>query len=369
MIRCSSAGVMVLALLTGLPADARTPNLEGVDVTPDGSAFFSFLHRFQVGTPPTFTVTNLPTFHVSTGWGNHAAFGALYATETLTVPGASQELELFAKQRLLDEASGSPFSLTARAAFNVTAISPDVEIAAAHTFGPVGLLATVRGLGNYQYAGTPQLVGGFGGRLAATDHVDLVGDIGVGWPRSGPNGAAVWGAGLAMRIPYTPHTLALQASNASTTTSHGASVPTGAVRYGFDFTIPFASVRPWLEMWRRSDAGRPGLVASPRVPEDPTPGVTAREDAVAVKPKPRTSRAGAVADGPSGGAIFAARCASCHGAKGAGGFGPDLRPVEAKGDAFVAERVRRGSPKGMPAFGGQLTEAEMAALVLYVKSL
>src|SRR5687767_12479677 len=81
------------------PALARTPNVEGTWVTPGGTAYFAFLHRFTVGAPPTYSVGNIPTFHLSGGFLDWLAVGALYATETVTVPAASQELELWAKQR------------------------------------------------------------------------------------------------------------------------------------------------------------------------------------------------------------------------------------------------------------------------------
>lgn len=71
-------------------------------------------------------------------------------------------------------------------------------------------------------------------------------------------------------------------------------------------------------------------------------------------------------------AIFASKCAACHGANGGGGVGPNLANVEAKGDAHIKSMIENGSPaKGMPAFGkqGMLTPAEIDALVAYVKTL
>lgn len=69
-------------------------------------------------------------------------------------------------------------------------------------------------------------------------------------------------------------------------------------------------------------------------------------------------------------AIFAQKCSPCHGATGGGGMGPNLTNVEAKGDAFIKNRIENGSPaKGMPPFKGQLKPEEIDALVAYVKSL
>lgn len=69
-------------------------------------------------------------------------------------------------------------------------------------------------------------------------------------------------------------------------------------------------------------------------------------------------------------AIFSQKCAGCHGANGGGGMGPALAASDAKGDAFIENRIVNGSPeKGMPAFGTQLKKEEVSALVAYVKSL
>jgi cytochrome c oxidase cbb3-type subunit 3 len=68
-------------------------------------------------------------------------------------------------------------------------------------------------------------------------------------------------------------------------------------------------------------------------------------------------------------ASYARSCAACHGAAGQGGFGPKLTGVAAKGDAFIAMRIKKGSPKGMPPFEATLTPAEIKGLVAYVKGL
>ena len=210
------------------PATARTPNLEGTWVTPEGTVFFAFLHRFMVGQAPTYTVSNIPTFHLSGGLTDWLGLGALYATETATVPGASQELELFAKQRLWNEEAGAPLSVSLKEAFNVTAMSPDFELAAGKRFGPLGLTGVVRALGNYRYEGQPLVMTGVGANVALTPYLSLAGDVAISPMRPLAQLAPVWGAGLQFQIPYTPHTMSLQATNAGTDSIHGASAPTGA---------------------------------------------------------------------------------------------------------------------------------------------
>jgi mono/diheme cytochrome c family protein len=72
----------------------------------------------------------------------------------------------------------------------------------------------------------------------------------------------------------------------------------------------------------------------------------------------------------TGQAIFATRCASCHGADGGGGFGPTLAgvvvrryPNPADQEAVVANG--RGS---MPSFAGSLTRDQIAAVVAYTRT-
>lgn len=66
------------------------------------------------------------------------------------------------------------------------------------------------------------------------------------------------------------------------------------------------------------------------------------------------------------GAIYAERCASCHGAARYGGYAPPLVPdvLERKSDEALVAAIRDGLPNTqMPAFGGVLDEASARALV------
>ena len=72
----------------------------------------------------------------------------------------------------------------------------------------------------------------------------------------------------------------------------------------------------------------------------------------------------------TGQAIFATRCASCHGADAGGGFGPTLAGVVAQRYPNIADQVAlvtngRGS---MPSFGGSLTPAQISAVVEYTRT-
>ncbi len=81
-------------------------------------------------------------------------------------------------------------------------------------------------------------------------------------------------------------------------------------------------------------------------------------------------------DGPT---LYGTFCAACHGPSGEGMRYPGMAPFPAVGspdflelacDDFLAETVRHGRPgRRMPPWGGQLREAEIAALVRQVRAL
>jgi quinohemoprotein ethanol dehydrogenase len=81
------------------------------------------------------------------------------------------------------------------------------------------------------------------------------------------------------------------------------------------------------------------------------------------KPKP-TGQSANVADGAK---VFAANCAVCHGSNGHGGNGgPDLTSIpSAKDLAVVTKQVANGGG-GMPAFKGQLSNAQIDDVAAYV---
>lgn len=76
------------------------------------------------------------------------------------------------------------------------------------------------------------------------------------------------------------------------------------------------------------------------------------------------SGAAAATDGKE---LFEANCASCHtlaDANATGSFGPNLD--EAKPDAAAVEAKVKSGGGGMPAFSGQLSDAEITAVSAYV---
>ena len=98
----------------------------------------------------------------------------------------------------------------------------------------------------------------------------------------------------------------------------------------------------------------------------------AHEAQVAAAAPAAAATAPAVADPAAGKELFASACASCHGAEGKAGIGPDLSSANYKfgnsHDAVVSS-IRDGRPGGMPAYGNQLTNAQIEALTAFCLSL
>ena len=89
-------------------------------------------------------------------------------------------------------------------------------------------------------------------------------------------------------------------------------------------------------------------------------------------PASATAPAGAKLSAAAAGELFAQNCAVCHGATGKGGIGPDLTAHSYKygrtPDAAIAT-ITAGRSGGMPAFGTQLSKAQIAALADFVLAL
>jgi mono/diheme cytochrome c family protein len=70
-----------------------------------------------------------------------------------------------------------------------------------------------------------------------------------------------------------------------------------------------------------------------------------------------------------GGQMFATSCGFCHQNGGrAAGKGPKLAGTTRDND-FIAERIRKGKPGAMPAFGNAFSESQIMAIVAYIRAL
>lgn len=66
--------------------------------------------------------------------------------------------------------------------------------------------------------------------------------------------------------------------------------------------------------------------------------------------------------------LFLLNCAHCHGPDARGEEGPDLHGVT-KSDARIASMIKNGVKGEMPRFGAKLTDADVRALTVFIRSL
>lgn len=66
--------------------------------------------------------------------------------------------------------------------------------------------------------------------------------------------------------------------------------------------------------------------------------------------------------------LFLMNCAHCHARDATGDEGPDLHGV-LKSDAKIAAMIKNGVKGKMPKFGAKLSDADVRAIVSYIRSL
>jgi mono/diheme cytochrome c family protein len=100
------------------------------------------------------------------------------------------------------------------------------------------------------------------------------------------------------------------------------------------------------------------------------------------QPAPTPASASAPASGDSGALVvppagtvanqgyklFMLNCAHCHGTDARGDEGPDLHGVT-KSDARIASMIKNGIKGEMPKFSTKLTDADVQALIAFVRTL
>jgi mono/diheme cytochrome c family protein len=68
-------------------------------------------------------------------------------------------------------------------------------------------------------------------------------------------------------------------------------------------------------------------------------------------------------------ALFASTCGFCHGDGGrAAGKGPQLMNTQ-RTDEFLRDRIKNGKEGAMPAFGQMLGDADVDAIIKYIREL
>jgi len=67
---------------------------------------------------------------------------------------------------------------------------------------------------------------------------------------------------------------------------------------------------------------------------------------------------------------FETRCSTCHGLDGGGAMGPNIQGIPFRlGSDVVANIIKNGLSGGMPAFAGQMSDAQIQQVVAYLLSL
>jgi plastocyanin len=227
----------------------RTPNLSGGWTGAGGRLDFHVVHRFNQSGPPLRQVQNRPTFLLAweTRW--RLLLGTSYVTRSALAPGVPNEWEPFARMQPLVSVP-----LAVQVGYNAAAGSVDGELTYAHQVRRLRAIGAVRVLGNDAAAsGTSVAVAG-GVVLRVHEHVALAADAGRRIPGSSGDTRTFWGAGIQLRIPYSPHTLSLQATNTDALTLHSASRASAQTRWGFEFTVPVTPAR-WLGGAAAASAG------------------------------------------------------------------------------------------------------------------
>lgn len=96
--------------------------------------------------------------------------------------------------------------------------------------------------------------------------------------------------------------------------------------------------------------------------------------ASALRAGPKTAQdspaANPAAEDLQGKQAFETRCSTCHGLDGGGAMGPNIQGIPFRlGADVVANIIKNGLSGGMPAFAGQMSEAEIQQVVAYLLSL
>ena len=238
--RAVGSGLVAVLLFVGAGPGAsqstleRTANLDGPWVSSGGVLHFNVMHRFWVTGPPARKVVNTPTILVAAGLPAHILTGLRYGSNSSLMPGEPNEWEVFARWRPVSESATAVADVAVTAGWNGVAESFDGELSAARSVGPVRLLGIVRAFSSFAGGGGDVAVGG-GAVLRLHRNVGVAADL---ITLTDADTTAAWSVGLQLRIPTTPHTVSLHATNAAATTLQ-SSVYGGVRRlYGFEFTVP-----------------------------------------------------------------------------------------------------------------------------------
>ncbi len=264
--------VAMLTLLphTGLAQSVaqRTPNLANGWTPIRGVVQLNFTHRFDVSDAPLRKITNTPSFQVATGVAGPLAVGFTYGSNSDLVPAYPNEWEWFARWSPLSQEGVAPLDASLQAGWNVAAESFDAELSTARQFGPLRVLVAGRAFHHAFYEDSARYAVAGGASLRLLRWLTIAGDYATLIDRA-ESERPVWGAGLQLSVPTTPHSISIHAGNVGTGSLEGASRGSHT-RWGFEYTVPitlrrYASRRtpPRTVAVRKSQESSGGPAARP----------------------------------------------------------------------------------------------------------
>ena len=214
----------------------RAPNLSNTWSPNRGVVQFNFTHRFDMSAAPLRKITNTPSFQVATGVYGSLGVGFTYGSNSDLVPSYPNEWEWFARWSPLSQAGGSPLDASLQAGWNVAAESFDAELSAARRIGPLRVLVAGRGFHHAFYRDSARYAVAGGAALRLSPWLSIAGDYATLIDRVDTE-RPVWGAGVQLSVPYTPHSMSIHASNVGTGSLEGTSRGSHT-RWGFEYTVP-----------------------------------------------------------------------------------------------------------------------------------
>ncbi|NIR42761.1 MAG: hypothetical protein GWN99_02705 [Gemmatimonadetes bacterium] len=267
--------VATAATAVAQPLTRRTPNTLGSWVTSPWNLYFAFNHRFRIlgdenigGIFDEGVVENSPSFNLALGlWAPFMA-GVMYSSAPrISNDRRSNEWFPYAKWSPLRT---DRWSISLLGGYNSQAESADGVLAGQVNAAGFEFTGEVRGFSDALHTDEAglALAGGLGYR--PTEYIALSADVG-GFV-TGPDTGVAWSAGIAIGIPFTPHTFSLQVSNALSTIPQEASfnsaeTPSSDLVWGFEFTVPFSGFARWGRIFDPRQSAAEGQNVVPMVAE------------------------------------------------------------------------------------------------------
>ena len=239
----------------------RAPNLSNTWSPGRGVVQFNFTHRFEMSAPPLRKITNTPSFQVATGIAPTLGVGFTYGSNSDLVAAYPNEWEWFARWSPVSQRSGGPLDASLQAGWNVAAASFDAEVSAARSVGPLRVLVAGRAFHHAFYQDTARYAVAAGAALRLSPWLSIAGDYATLLDRAETE-HPVWGAGVQLTVPYTPHSMSIHATNVGTGSLEGASRGSHT-RWGFEYTVPITL--------RRYSPRRPPRAGAPVAESHDTP--------------------------------------------------------------------------------------------------